>query len=541
MLFNDLPSELILEIFSYLHPTDLCLSFLPLFNDRLSNLISHVDLSVDLTYISVSRFLLLLTYCPPEQIVFLRLTNQYSHGLLVFELFASEHFHPERFLRLRSLHLDDIIGNEISCLPPCLEKLFVKFHKKAEYAAKFYQLALQSTTLRQCYLIGGYAFDSKTCFPISSITIERLHMAIKSFPHDLLVLLQALPRLMKLKTRIYTQSTGSQISSVISSSLIHLNMDLQGTGINLRMLDSQLLSQLPHLQSLIYQSYGKSMEDMNDLLKLSTRLKRIQFIQKGLSMNTDIKEYDFNDDLVLAVQEITNHRNSRRTLTLHTIPYPDKVLYLPFVHWNTIHPSIDNGIYDRVERVRINLSESSTACNFPMCRHVKHLTLMSTSESQNGVISTDVISSLISPSSIHHLIINTPTLLIDLNQLFPLTSLHSLDIMWSQLRHYSFLSNIKLLSLISECVSWREIQYLINHLIPRLEHLQMNVTTSDECREILNFLLSPYYANKLISIKICICQTLSDQIKQDLEPIFLSSQWIQVKWKIDSWYLYIWK
>jgi hypothetical protein len=69
----------------------------------------------------------------------------------------------------------------------------------------------------------------------------------------------------------------------------------------------------------------------------------------------------------------------------------------------------------------------------------------------------------------------------------------------------------------------------------------MNVTTSDECRQILNFLLSHRYKNNLISIKICICQTLSDQIKEDLEPILLSSQWIKVKWRMDNWYLYIWK
>ena len=120
-------------------------------------------------------------------------------------------------------------------------------------------------------------------------------------------------------------------------------------------------------------------------------------------------------------------------------------------------------------------------------------------------------------------------------------SLDSLDIAWSQLCPYSILSNIKNLCLISECVSWKEIDYLINNLIPQLEHLQMNVTTSDECRDILNILLSPIYKNNLISIKICICQTLSDQIKQDLEPILLSSQWIKVKWKMDNWYLYIWK
>jgi hypothetical protein len=159
-----------------------------------------MDFSLDLTYTSYSRFLLILTYCSPSQIVFLRLTNQYSHGLLITEFFSSNSFHPKNFLQLRSLHLDDIIGNEIDCLPPFLEKLYIKFHKKAKYAAKFYQIALQSTSLKQCYLIGGYAFDYKTCFHISSTTIEQLHMAIKSFPNDLVVLLQALPCLTKLKS-----------------------------------------------------------------------------------------------------------------------------------------------------------------------------------------------------------------------------------------------------------------------------------------------------------------------------------------------------
>ena len=125
---------------------------------------------------------------------------------------------------------------------------------------------------------------------------------------------------------------------------MHVNIDLQGTGINLTMLDSQLLSQLPRIQSLIYQSYEKSPEDVHNLLKLSARLRRIQFIQKGLSISTNIDEYEFgSNNLVVAVQQIASYRNSRRTLTLHTIPYPDKVIHLPFVHWNTTHHSHNHG------------------------------------------------------------------------------------------------------------------------------------------------------------------------------------------------------
>jgi hypothetical protein len=122
-----------------------------------------------------------------------------------------------------------------------------------------------------------------------------------------------------------------------------LNIDLQGSGITLAVLDSQLLSHLSRLQSLIYHSYGKSYEDVNHLMKLSTKIKRIQFIQKGLSINTDFTQFDFNNGLVTAVQEITNNKTSRRSLMLHTIPYPDKMLYLPFVQWNKVYSSNNNG------------------------------------------------------------------------------------------------------------------------------------------------------------------------------------------------------
>ena len=201
MLFEHLPSELLLEIFSYVHPADLYIIFLRLGNARLADLISHLDLSVDLISISYSRFRSILTACSPLQIIFLRLTNRYSHQLLIKEFFSSDCFHPTKFLRLRSLHLDDCIGNEIVCLPPNLEKLYVKFHKKARYAIQFYRIALQSTSLKQCYLIGGYAFDYRTCSPIASTTIEHLHMAMKTFPNDLIIVLQALPNLLKLKSR----------------------------------------------------------------------------------------------------------------------------------------------------------------------------------------------------------------------------------------------------------------------------------------------------------------------------------------------------
>ena len=201
MLFEEFPSELLLEIFSYIHPLDLYLSFIPLLNSRISYLISELNISLDLTKISYSNFLLILKLCLPSNIYYLRLTNQYSHGLLINELFSQNFFSPNQFLQLHSLYLDDFIGNEINFLPPYLKKLYIKFHKKSKYAVKFYQIVLQSTTLKQCYLIGGYAFDYKTCSNISSKTIEILHMAIKTFPNDLIVLLKSLPSLTKLKSK----------------------------------------------------------------------------------------------------------------------------------------------------------------------------------------------------------------------------------------------------------------------------------------------------------------------------------------------------
>lgn len=194
-----------------------------------------------------------------------------------------------------------------------------------------------------------------------------------------------------------------------------------------------------------------------------------------------------------------------------------------------------------MRHVRINLSDWNVISNFPRCRYVSHLTLVATNESHNFNFSIDSISCFVCLSSIRHLIINTQNPSINFNQLIPLMSLQSLEISWSQFRLYSCWSNIKILSLTGEYVSWKDINYLIQHLIPQLEHLQINVTTSDECQKILDILLSPTCDNQLISMKICICQTLSDQIKEDLQPRFSSSQWIEVKFQIDHWYLYIWK
>ncbi len=122
-----------------------------------------------------------------------------------------------------------------------------------------------------------------------------------------------------------------------------MNIDLQGSGITLTLLDSQLLSHLPRLQSLIYHSYGKSNEDVYNLNRLSNKLRRVQFIQKNLSTNIDIAYFDSNNDLITAVQETSNNKNSRRSLILHTVPYPDKMLYLPFVQWNRVQGPGSNG------------------------------------------------------------------------------------------------------------------------------------------------------------------------------------------------------
>src|SRR5262249_35069039 len=136
--------------------------------------------------------------------------------------------------------------------------------------------------------------------------------------------------------RIYTQSSGIQLPSSFKSPLTHLNIDLQGSGISLSFLDSQLLVHLSQLQSLIYHSSGKSNEDFNNLFRLSSKLRRIQFIRKGLTTNIDLTQCNFNDDIITGMQETSNNRNSRRLLTLHTIPYPDKTLSLPFIQWNKI-------------------------------------------------------------------------------------------------------------------------------------------------------------------------------------------------------------
>lgn len=198
-------------------------------------------------------------------------------------------------------------------------------------------------------------------------------------------------------------------------------------------------------------------------------------------------------------------------------------------------------IYDRVEHIRLNLSERIFSSNFPICRHASQLTLISNTDFHALSIPPARIAARINLSSIRHLVVNAQLSLPDWNSVFSSMPLTSVEISWSQLRSLNCFENLKMLSLSRECVSWREIQYITTRLVPRLEHIQMNVTTSEECRLILDVILAPNFINQLRSIKICICQTLSDQIQHDLQPLFLVPNWVPVKWRMDNWYLYIWK
>lgn len=346
---------------------------------------------------------------------------------------------------------------------------------------------------------------------------------------------------------------------MFTSPLRYLNVDIRDSGISLALLTGQLLVYLPRLQSFVYQYSGKALEDVEYLIRLSNQIQRIQFIRKDLPINIDWTCYSHHNQLVTAIQEINYSKTSRQALVLHTTPYPDRTLSLPFIQWTTannphlfdrgkrggmtdgMYRYICLGIYDRVRHVRVNLSDWNVISNFPRCRHVSHLTIVCTNESQIIDLSIESIASFVCLSSIRHLIINTQTCSINFNQLVPLMSLQSLEISWSQFHPYSCWSKIKNLSLINEYVGWKDINYLINNLIPQLEHLRINVTTSEECQKILDILLSPLCENQLISMKICICQTLSDQIEEDLQPRFSSSQWLEVKFHIDHWYLHIWK
>lgn len=136
---------------------------------------------------------------------------------------------------------------------------------------------------------------------------------------------------------------GVSAPSMVSSPLKHLNIDLQGSGISLAMLDSHMLSQLSRLQSLTYHCYGRFPDDATYLQDLSSRFRRVQCIHKGLSVNADVRQCAWQSNLVAAVQEITTQDSARRTLTLHTVPYPDKMLCLPFVHWGKVNGDAEKG------------------------------------------------------------------------------------------------------------------------------------------------------------------------------------------------------
>ena len=133
--------------------------------------------------------------------------------------------------------------------------------------------------------------------------------------------------------------------------MVHLNIDLQGTGITLKALDSQLLSCLSQLQSLIYYASGKSTEDADHLTRLSRQLRRIQFIRKGLSINADAPYNDFKHGLVMAIQKTIHSKHAGQSLLQHTLPYPDKVLNLPFLDWKRLPESANDGRETRTEGI----------------------------------------------------------------------------------------------------------------------------------------------------------------------------------------------
>lgn len=136
--------------------------------------------------------------------------------------------------------------------------------------------------------------------------------------------------------RFYSQSLGIEFPSTFTSPLTHLNLDMHDSGISLSLFNVELLSHLPRLQSFVYQYSGKTYEDIEHLLRLSNQFKRIQFIRKGLSINIDPHSYSLHGELVTAIQEINSNRTIRQSTILHTIPYPDRILSLPFIQWNTV-------------------------------------------------------------------------------------------------------------------------------------------------------------------------------------------------------------
>jgi hypothetical protein len=152
-----------------------------------------------------------------------------------------------------------------------------------------------------------------------------------------------------LLARIYTQSSDNRYTSSSTCSLVHLNIDLQGTGITLKALDSQLLSCLAQLQSLIYYASGKSTEDADRLTRLSKQLRRIQFIRKGLSISADAPCDPSKHGLVTAIQKIIHSKHAGQSLLQHTLPYPDKVLNLPFLDWKRLPDTTCDGRDTRTE------------------------------------------------------------------------------------------------------------------------------------------------------------------------------------------------
>lgn len=128
----------------------------------------------------------------------------------------------------------------------------------------------------------------------------------------------------------------------ISSKLKHLNVDLQSNVINMNMFYDKILVNLSELKSFTYQAVGKSVNDLNELFRLSRQYERVKFICKGLHNLSNLNEFQSQNDLVTAIQQRSHQKIGQQSFVVHSAPYPDKTLSLPFSNWTRIPSTSEN-------------------------------------------------------------------------------------------------------------------------------------------------------------------------------------------------------
>ena len=216
--FEDLPNEVIYEIFEYLSLCQTWESFSPL-NSRFSDLFGDLPLTLKLDFSSLSKrhfHLCRSRLFEPNisRLLSLRLSNPLS-----IDLFLSIYSFDECFLRLESLFFNQIDSTRLPkiltdlAFLPCLSSLSIQNHLELPDAGELYRLIFRLPLLTWCLLspqgVSRRLSMSPAVDRFSSLEYLRVnrHFSLQ----ELLVFLSYLPLLRRLSILSLTESLYSSL------------------------------------------------------------------------------------------------------------------------------------------------------------------------------------------------------------------------------------------------------------------------------------------------------------------------------------------